>query len=134
MKDNNLKNYYVPYLSATALAGWAVPGGGYFLTGETRRGWITLVTITVTFVTGLYVGSLGVADPVGGYWWYIAQVFASPVVFLIGEQTAAGGYPVYGKPAEIGQIYTSIAGMLNLLCIVKEVHTAHIINKQGKED
>jgi len=134
MTENNLKKYYAPYLSATALAGWAIPGGGYFLTGEIRRGWIAFITITATFVTGLYVGSLGVVDPVGGYWWYLAQVMTSPVVFLIGEQTAAGGFPVYGKPAEVGQIYTSIAGMLNLLCIVKEVHTAHIIHKQEKGD
>jgi hypothetical protein len=133
MTENNLKNYYVPYLSATALAGWAVPGGGYFLTGETKRGWIAFITITATFVLGLYVGSIGVVDPVGGYYWYIAQTITSPIVFLIGSRTAAGGFPVYGKPEEIGQIYTSIAGMLNLLCIVKEVHTAHIIHKYGKE-
>jgi hypothetical protein len=73
---------------------------------------------------------MGVVDPVGSKLWYIPQVITSPAVFLIGSHTAAGGYPVYGKPAEIGQIYTSIAGMLNLLCIVKEVYTAHCIHKQ----
>ena len=39
---------------------------------------------------------------------------------------AAGTYPVYGRPAEIGQIYTSIAGLLNLLCIVNAVYMAHL--------
>lgn len=34
-------------------------------------------------------------------------------------------YPVYGKPNEVGQIYTSISGLLNLLCIVNAVYLAH---------
>lgn len=35
-------------------------------------------------------------------------------------------YAVYGRPNEIGQIYTSIAGLLNLLCIVNAVYWAHL--------
>ena len=44
----------------------------------------------------------------------------------LGRITAAGDYPVYGRPNEIGQIYTSITGLLNLLCIVNAVYWAHL--------
>ena len=42
-------------------------------------------------------------------------------------------YSVFGRANEMGQIYTSIAGLLNLLCIVNAVYLAHA-NKQSPED
>jgi hypothetical protein len=35
-------------------------------------------------------------------------------------------YSVFGRANEMGQIYTSIAGLLNLLCIVNAVYLAHL--------
>ena len=84
------------------------------------------VSIILTFLIGLYVGSVGVIDPVGAKPWYVAQIMNSPVVFLLGRVSATGNFPVYGRPNEIGQIYTSIAGLLNLLCIVNAVYLAHL--------
>jgi len=43
-----------------------------------------------------------------------------------GKLNVYTAYPVYGRPNEIGQIYTSIAGLLNLLCIVNAVYLAHL--------
>jgi len=34
-------------------------------------------------------------------------------------------YLVFGRAGEIGQIYTSVAGLLNLLCIVNAIYVAH---------
>ena len=112
-------------LLTVGLAGWFVPGGGYFLLGEKRRSVIIFVTIVLTFFAGLYIGSIGVVDPVGAKLWYIAQIMTSPAVAILGHATAAGDYPVYGRPNEIGQIYTSIAGLLNLLCIASAVYLAY---------
>lgn len=114
------------FLVIVGLLSWVVPGGGYFLLGEKKRGTIVLFTIVLTFCTGLYIGSIGVIDPVGSWGWYIAQIMAGPVVFIISSCTAGGGYPVYGRPCEYGQIYTSIAGLLNLLCVVNAVYLAHM--------
>jgi len=50
----------------------------------------------------------------------------SPVVMLLGQIGATGNYRVYGRANEIGQIYTSIGGLLNLLCIVNAVYMAHL--------
>lgn len=116
----------LPFVLIVGLAGWFIPGGGYLLLKETRRALIILVMIGLTFGLGLYIGSIGVVDPVGERLWYMVQVLNSPLVAIIGHQTAGGGYPVYGRPNEVGQIYTSTAGLLNLLCIVNAAYLAYL--------
>ena len=144
------KNKDVLFLAVVGLAAWAIPGGGYFLLGKTRRALVVSVTILLTFGAGLYIGSIGVIDSVGAKPWYIAQVMNTPAVILLGNHVAqanagAGqlsdeydpsgplsGYPVFGRANEMGQIYTSIAGLLNLLCIVNAVYLAHL-GRQAQE-
>ncbi|RKY11057.1 MAG: hypothetical protein DRP65_05315 [Planctomycetota bacterium] len=113
------------FLLIVAVLAWAVPGAGHFVIKERKRAVIIFITITLTFLTGLYVGSVGVIDPVGAWPWYIGQMMTSPAVGMLGQITKTGQYTSYGKPADIGQIYTSIAGMLNLLCIVSAVYMAY---------
>ena len=120
------KENHVLFLLIVGLLGWLVPGAGHFLLKEKIRAIIIFATITLTFCTGLYVGSIGVIDPVAAKPWYLAQIMNSPMVAVLGHLTAGGGFPVYGKPNEIGQIYTSVAGLLNLLCIVNAVYLAHL--------
>lgn len=116
-------------LIVVGLAAWAVPGGGHFIIKERKRGIIIFVTVTLTFLAGLYVGSVAVVDRVGAKPWYAAQIMTSPVVGLIGNMvemsvTEAGDrrYVSYGRCHDVGQIYTSVAGMLNLLCIISAVY------------
>ncbi|MHC4571874.1 MAG: DUF6677 family protein [Planctomycetota bacterium] len=120
------KENHVLFLLIVGLLGWFVPGAGHFLLKEKKRAIIIFATITLTFCAGLYVGSIGVIDPIGAKPWYVAQIMNSPMVAVLGHLTAGGGFPVYGKPNEIGQIYTSIAGLLNLLCITNAVYLAHL--------
>jgi len=120
-KENN-----VLFLLIVALAAWLVPGAGHFLLEERKRAIIIFATVVLTFCTGLYIGSIGVIDPVGEWWWYMAQILNSPMVAFLGYRAAGGGFPVYGRPAEIGQIYTSVAGLLNLLCVVNAVYLAYL--------
>lgn len=115
-----------------ALAGWFIPGAGHFLINEKKRAVIIFLSIVITFGIGIYVGSIGVIDTIESKAWYCAQIMNSPLVALIARKTAAGGYPVYGKPNEIGQIYTSISGLLNLLCLINAVYLAHLT--KGRQD
>jgi len=108
-----------------ALLSWLVPGAGYFWLKERKRAVIVFTTIAVTFWLGIYIGSIGVIDPILAKPWYAAQIINSPAVALLGH-AAAGNFPVYGRPNEVGQIYTSVSGLLNLLCIVNTVHLAHV--------
>ena len=101
------------FLIIVGLAAWAIPGAGHFVIKERKRALIIFVTITLTFLTGIYIGSIGVVDPVGAKIWYYGQVMTSPVVTLVGritEQTVTDGgdkvYFSYGHPNSIGQIYT----------------------------
>ncbi len=119
------KENHVLVLLIVGLLSWLIPGAGYLWLNEKKRAIIIFVTITLTFCTGVYLGSIGVADPVGAWWWYIAQMMSSPAVAILGYVSAGGGFPVYGKPNDLGQIYTGIAGLLNLLCIVNAVYLAH---------
>ena len=122
-----------PLMFLVGLAGWFLPGGGYLVLKETWRALIIFVAVTATFVAGLYIGSIGVVDPIGYKLWYMVQMRSSPLVAVIGNHTQGGGYLVYGRPNEMGQIYTSTAGLLNLLCIVNSVYMAYIRKTQGEE-
>ena len=120
-------------LPLAAVLGWLVPGAGYIVPRQIPRGVIVFVTITATFCAGLYIGSIGVVDQIGAKWWFFAQILTSPAVILLGRLTAGGTYPVYGRPCEIGQLYTSIAGLLNLLCIINAVYITYEQNKDRLE-
>lgn len=117
----------IAFLMTVGLVSWVVPGAGYFLLKETKRGTIMFVTIVLTFLVGIYIGSIGVIDLVGQAPLYVkgAQIMNSPGIFVLARFTAGGAYPVYAKPSEIGQIYTMTSGLLNLLCIVNAVYLAH---------
>lgn len=130
-------------VAVVGFVGWLIPGGGYFVLGDRKRGLVVLVTLVLTFLLGLYIGSIGVIDPVGAKAWYVAQVMNSPAVIFIGNIVASAhyaadqakdpslAYAVYSRACEIGQLYTSIAGLLNLLCIVNAVYIAHTRAMQG---
>ncbi|MBN1360235.1 MAG: hypothetical protein JW993_06575 [Sedimentisphaerales bacterium] len=120
------KDNHALYLIVVGALAWLVPGAGHFLLDKRRQAIVICVAVLLTFLVGLYVGSVGVIDPVGAKPWYAAQLMNTPAVALLARISTAGNYPVYGRPNEIGQIYTSIAGLLNLLCIVNAIYLAHL--------
>ena len=126
------KENHLLFLLVAGLLAWLVPGAGHFVLKERKRAIIIFATVVLTFCTGLYIGSIGVIDPVGVTPWYVyaAQIMSSPMVAVLGHLTAGGGFPVYGWPNEIGQIYTTTAGLLNLLCIVNAIYLAHLRKTQ----
>lgn len=113
------------WLFLVALTAWAVPGGGHFLIGQRRHATVFFIAIVLTFLLGLFIGSIGIVDPVGAKAWYLAQILTSPVVGWLGQVAQKGDYPVYGRPQDYGQIYTALAGLLNLLCILNAVYRAY---------
>ena len=117
---------HIMFLLIVGLMGGFVPGAGHLVLKEKKHALIIFTTIALTFATGLYIGSVGIINPVGAKPWYVAQIMNSPAVAFLGQLTRTGDYPVFGRPNEIGQIYTSIAGLLNLLCIVNAVYWAHL--------
>lgn len=119
-----------------AILGWVIPGGGYVVLKDYKRAAIIFVTLTSMFLIGLHIGSFAVVDTVNARVWYFAQILFSPVVEIIARSVAKSGEHVYGRPSEIGQLYTALAGMLNIVCIFKAAAVvAHgdIVYKKDKE-
>lgn len=113
------------WLFLVGIAGWAVPGGGHFLIKQKKHAAVIFSAITLTFLIGLYVGSIGIVDPVGARLWYLAQMLVSPLVGILGQISIKGDFDVFGRPADTGQIYTALAGLLNLLCVLNAVYRAY---------
>ena len=88
----NSKETHFLFLLTVGLFSWLIPGGGYFLLKEKKRAIIIFLTISLTFCTGLYLGSIGVVDPIASWPWYIGQVMNSPMVFILAYHTAGGSY------------------------------------------
>jgi len=107
------------------LCAWVIPGAGHLVLREKTRGIIIFISIAALFTLGIYIGSIGIIDPVNEKLWYISQLLNSPIVALFGRLTVIRGYESFGKPNEIGQIYIFTSGMLNLLCIVNAIYLAH---------
>jgi hypothetical protein len=128
----------VMYTAVVGAAGWFVPGAGHMILGERTRGSIIFLTVTALFGAGLYIGSIGVIDSVNAGPWYFGQMLTSPLVSLIARMNPTVGglpaYPSYSKPFEIGQIYTTIAGLLNLLCIINATYMAYSGKQQPGSD
>lgn len=124
------------FIIVVALLSWAVPGAGFVANKEYKRAIVCFVGITALFTLGLYIGSIGVIDKVNAKPWYFGQMVVSPAVAIIADITKNGSYQTYGKPATIGQIYTTIAGLLNLLCIVSATYMAYYGRTEliGEED
>lgn len=122
------------FLIIVGLLGWLVPGAGHFIINKKKHALIIFIFVIITFVIGLYIGSLAVIDPNGSKPWFAAQMMSTPAVAILAHMSEAGGYKVFGRPAEIGQIYTSVAGLLNLLCIVNAVYWAYLLNTENEGD
>jgi hypothetical protein len=114
-------------LFLAGVLGWWIPGAGHWLIGQHKRAAIIFVAIVFAFGLGTYIGSIAVID--ANTPWYWAQLLFSPAAAFIAHLSGSVYHlDAYGRPREIGEIYTGIAGMLNLLCVINAVYMAHCIN------
>lgn len=137
--DNPAKDAPPPVWNIpAAVAAWLVPGLGHLLAGHTQRGAILLFCISGLWLVGLLVGGISVVDnrsvdnslrP-----WYLGQALIAPSIAVEythdrlraqteGDDPSPYGesipfQPAYGRAAEIGTLYTALAGLLNLLAII----------------
>jgi hypothetical protein len=128
VKNKTQKEDIYPASAAiAAIAGWILPGGGFLITRQYAKAALLFCSITAIFLTGIYVGSIAVIDIVYAKPWFAGQILYSPAVGFIAKAVQSSGLQAHGRPAEIGQIYTTVAGMLNLLAIIRAASTAYKI-------
>jgi hypothetical protein len=139
-------NHSAPPTPLVALAGWLIPGAGYFLIGHRTRALVVGVSVIVLFLLGILVAGIAVVEApnfggggtvLGGILqkpWFLGQVMTGPLGLIsawIG-QGVADDYPAAkARLGEIGTLYTAVAGMLNLLAIIDASHRASVIAARG---
>lgn len=118
-----------PPAPLVALAAWLIPGAGYWLLGQRSRGLTVGITILVLFFLGILIGGVRVVEaPPSGQLlqrpWFIGQALTGPVALIAAwaSSTLSTGRLAqvvsHARIAEIGTLYTAIAGMLNLMTII----------------
>jgi hypothetical protein len=126
-----------------ALAGWIVPGSGYWLIGQRGRAITIGVTIILLFTLGVLIAGVrcveapdmqGPGSTISKVLqkpWFLGQALAGPIgLGSAYVSDAAAKSPTYknvqskSRIAEIGTLYTAVAGMLNLLAIIDSAHRA----------
>ena len=116
-------------LMVVALLAWLIPGAGHFYLGLRKRAVLLFVCIEVTFIIGLYIGTLRIIDPGHSLLWFMAQIFAglNTMVAQIWADHLAGPYAgssamlVRDWSYSMGVLYTGVAGLLNLLAVFDTV-------------
>ena len=103
--------------------------------GEKAKGVILAVNIGLLWLGGLLIGGVHVCDRDDHPWWFYAQMCVAPTwvghwyqsnLQLVRSSPAASRVPKIGKAYEPsygfaneqGILYTSLAGLLNLLAII----------------
>ncbi len=125
----------VARMSLAGLLGWLVPGLGQIYLGHRGRGIICLVTIVVTFWTGIAIGGVqGTVAPKARRLWFVAQLCtggntlaAYALHYRVDPETAQSStlsVVSHYSSSEVGVHYTGVAGLLNLLVIFDAVALA----------
>ena len=107
------------------LLAWLIPGAGHFYLGLRKRAVLLFVTIEITFLIGLYIGTIRIVDPAQSVFWFIAQIFAGLNTIISHLWALRLGSPhvdpshllIRDWSYHIAVLYTAVAGLLNLLAV-----------------
>lgn len=117
---------------AAAFLGWLLPGLGHFALGQPRRAVVLAVSIGTLWLAGLLIGGISVIDRNDHPAWFLGQMLIAPS-FAANAYRAKlvaghkGGFdpqdappfePAFARAHEQGTLFTSLAGLLNLLAII----------------
>ena len=125
------------------LLAWLVPGLGHFFIGDTGRGLVFFVTITVTFWTGVAIGGVrSTVDPQHRKLWFVAQLCTAGHTLgayglhsvLAAEEKGRTTPPAMAHwgSVDVAVHYTGVAGLLNLLIIFDALGRAELVPATGR--
>lgn len=130
-KQTQASSEIAPYIAG--VLAWLIPGAGHFYRGDRARGITICIAICSTFLIGILLGSVDIVNhrkstgEVGDVM-DVARFTAQMFTGLPGITTALVPKPadpridtetgIVGRGVDTGQVYTVIAGLLNMLCIL----------------
>ena len=115
------------------------PGAGHLYLGETKRGILIAIGVLGLFFGGMFVGGIDVIDSREDRLWFLGQALVGPVAVgvdrfhqsqKIADPNLPGGRrsarpdenpfneKSLSKMNELGTLFATIAGMLNLIAIL----------------
>jgi len=110
--------------AVVAIAGWIVPGAGYWLLGQRSRAMATGLTVILLYLAGLMIGGIRVVE-VPGYGDAGQQVMVRAGGGMMWVMVAAPMQEIKAKPWSIAQV---LAGPLGLFSGVASVWAAQSVS------
>ncbi len=131
--------FVIPFLGG--VLAWAIPGAGHWFIGRRVRGVILFVTITALFWSGVAIGGVFTVDPREELWWsraqlctglsgivgyyrqeaYYGEADTGQTERAIRARIAADDLALVAPAATLAHVFSGVAGLLNLLCIMDVV-------------
>lgn len=123
-----------PHQVMLLFAGWLIPGSAHWLLGKTGKAVLFLVLIVGTFVGGMLLSHNRNVYYVQGRWTALTQMPAGIVAFVGTRLRQGPPNPAEEEGAlfKVGTLYTSVAGLLNIVVVMDAVHLGWLRRKGGK--
>ena len=121
------------YLHLALVLAWLIPGAGHWYMGHRGRAVAICLGISAAFLLGVVLGGIEVIDPRGDFFAKIrfcAQAMCG-LPALAGALMQNPNIPMgVGRAVDLAQVYTGVAGLLNLLCIM-DILTIKVATKKA---
>ena len=131
-----------------------VPAAGHLRLGQPRRALMIFVGVAWLFLGGLLIGGVDVVDREEDFWWFVGQAGVGPAAYAVNawHQSLKSDDPPpsagadwfetndpartrsLGHPNEIGALWATIAGMLNVIAIIDATWHAPATRRRRKGD
>lgn len=123
-----------PHPLGLFFAAWLVPGLGHWLLAKRAKAMAFFALIVGTFVMGMALAGFQNVYYVSGRWTALTQAPAGLVAYA-GTWLKQGGTDAVAEEGayfKVGTLYTSVAGLLNLVVLMDAVHLGCMRRRGGK--
>ena len=134
MQNASADNNFIIRIPLAGFLTWLLPGAGHIFIGERAKGIILMITIGLTFWTGVAVGGVkNTVNPKERGLWFLGQICAGghtmAALFWSRQiedppEDKKAELVAYGHSEEVSIVYTAICGMMNILVIFDVVSRA----------
>lgn len=130
--------------TGAAVLAWVLPGAGYAMLGDLKRGVLAGLGVLGLFLSGILIGGVDVVDRREDALWFAAQAGAGPIAWVadfantrivksgrVGEliEVPTGDPRIpspptvsslkgVARPNELGTLYCAMAGLMNVAVVI----------------